>query len=314
MKLLIPHDLDDDLVERIRAVGADIEVLRPETPDERADALPEVEIAFGGLSPDDLSHARSLRWIQVPSAGVDGVLTPELAASDVVLTSAKGFVGIHLAEHAMALLLALTRRIARAVRTHTWDDKWPIRNSSVELYGTTMGIVGLGGTGRELAVRAAAFGMEVIAVDPESVEVPDCVSECATMDGFSDLLARSRVVAVCAPLTPATENLFDRQAFASMGRDAMLINVTRGRIVDEEALMEALEHGQIAGAGLDVTPVEPLPDGHPLWTMDNVVLTPHTAGASPVRDARAVEQLCDNLRRYRAREPLIGVIDKEKGY
>ena len=134
------------------------------------------------------------------------------------------------------------------------------------------------------------------------------------MDRFHDLLQRSRVVAVCAPLTPETEGMFDRDAFARMRPDALLVNVTRGRIVDEEALLEALREGRIAGACLDVVPVEPLPDDHPLWTMDNVVLTPHTAGASPARDARAVDQLCDNLRRYQAGEPLVGLIDKEKGY
>lgn len=313
MKLLVPGDLESGLVERIRAVDG-VEVLQPETDDARAEAVPSVEIVFGGLSREEFRRAGSLRWIQAPAAGVDGVLTPELRASDVILTSAKGFVGIHLAEHAMALLLALSRRVARAARTRTWDDKWPIRDSSIELYGERMGIVGLGGTGRELAVRAAAFGMEVIAVDPEPVEAPECVSECGPMDRFHDLLERSRVVAVCAPLTPETEGMFDRQAFSRMRSDALLVNVTRGRIVDEEALLEALREGQIAGACLDVTPVEPLADDHPLWTMDNVVLTPHTAGASPARDGRAVDHLCDNLRRYLAGEPLVGLIDKEKGY
>ena len=313
MKLLVPGDLEADLVQRIRAVEG-VEVLQPETDEARAEVVPTVEVVFGGISREELRRAGSLRWIQAPAAGVDGVLSPELRVSDVILTSAKGFVGIHLAEHAMALLLALSRRIARAARTRTWEDKWPIRDSSIELYGQRMGIVGLGGTGRELAVRAAAFGMEVIAVDPEPVEVPECVSECVSMDRFHDLLERSRVVAVCAPLTPETERMFDRDAFARMRPDALLVNVTRGRIVDEEALLEALREGRIAGACLDVVPVEPLPDDHPLWTMDNVVLTPHTAGASPARDARAVDQLCDNLRRYQAGEPLVGLIDKEKGY
>ena len=215
MKLLVPGDLDADLVERIRAIDG-VEVLQPETDDARAEVVPSVEVVFGGLSREEFRRAGSLRWIQAPAAGVDGVLTPELRASDVILTSAKGFVGIHLAEHAMALLLALSRRVARAARTRTWEDKWPIRDSSIELYGERMGIVGLGGTGRELAVRAAAFGMEVIAVDPEPVEVPECVSECGPMDRFHDLLERSRVVAVCAPLTPETEGMFDRQAFARM--------------------------------------------------------------------------------------------------
>lgn len=312
MKLLITIDLDDALVDRIRAVQG-IDVVLARSAHERAAILPVVEAVFGGLSDEELTRATSLRWIQAPSSGVDG-LVERLVGSDVILTSAKGIVGIHLAEHAMALLLALTRRVARSVRTHTWDDKWPIRDTSIELHGRTLGIVGLGGTGRELAARAAAFGMEVIAVDSEEVEVPDCVRECRDAVRLGDLLARAHVVAICAPLTPDTAGLFDDDAFERMRPDALLINVTRGGIVDDQALLLALRESRIAGAGLDVTAVEPLPDDHPLWTMDNVVITPHTAGASPARDGRSVDRLCINLRRYAAGEPLEGVIDKAKGY
>ena len=134
------------------------------------------------------------------------------------------------------------------------------------------------------------------------------------MDRFDDLLARSDVVAVCAPLTPQTEGLFDRRAFRRMRTDAILLNVTRGRIVDEAALLEALREGWIAGAALDVVPTEPLPDDHPLWSMDNVVLTPHTAGASPAREGRSVDQFIDNLARFRAGRPLLGAFDRRKGY
>ena len=135
------------------------------------------------------------------------------------------------------------------------------------------------------------------------------------MDRFHDLLEQSDVVAVCAPLTPETNGMFDRDAFQRMRRGAILVNVTRGGIMDGPALIEALEQGWIGGAGLDVTPEEPLPQDNPLWRMKNVVITPHTAGASPNRDRRAVEQFCENLRRYIAGErPLIGEIDKGKGY
>ena len=165
-----------------------------------------------------------------------------------------------------------------------------------------------------MAARAAAFGMRVIAVDPESVDCPSCVEACWGMDRFAQLLAQSDVVAICAPLTPATEGMFDRAAFQHMQAHALLINVTRGKIVDEQALLEALTNKRIGGAGLDVTPVEPLPVDHPLWQMENVVITPHTAGASPVRIRRTTDLFCENLRRYRAGEPLLAAIDKSKGY
>jgi phosphoglycerate dehydrogenase-like enzyme len=281
---------------------------------ELLEAMPDVEVVFGAFSRDMFERAARLRWVQILSAGVDGLMYPEFVESEVVLTSAKGLVGTHLAEHAMALLLALTRGIALAVRRPTWDQRMPIRDICWELSGRTMGIVGLGGTGRELAKRAHAFGMRTVAVDPEPVDVPEVVQSCRGMDGFHELLAQSDVVAVCAPLTQDTQGMFDRRAFGGMQRHALLINVTRGKIVEEDALMEALRSGQIGGAGLDVTPREPLPDDHPLWTMENVVITPHTAGGSPHRLDRSVRLFCENLKRFLADEPLLSVIDKRKGY
>ena len=314
MKILVTFDLDDGLIEQIRNVSDEVDVLRFDGGNDSLAVIPEIDVVFGGLGADLLARADKLKWVQTASAGVDGVLTPEFVAGDVILTSAKGNVGVHLAEHAMGLLLAVTRGIGHAVRALDWDVKWPIRNASWELLGKTMGIVGLGGTGRELALRAGAFGMRVIAVDPETVEVPDCVDCCWGMERFGELLEQSDVVSICAPLTPETEGLFDRDAFRRMQSHAVLVNVTRGRIMDEEALVEALREGWIAGAGLDVTPVEPLPEDHPLWHMLNVVITPHTAGASPARDGRATDAFCENLRRFASGEPLLAVIDKSKGY
>ena len=318
MKVLVNADLidvDGALLDRVRAAAGDFEVIVTTDADRIEQVIPDVEVVLGGIGPGLLPKAPNLRWVQSPAAGVDGALYPEFADSDVILTSAKGFVGVHLAEHAMGLLLAVTRGIGWAVRALDWEVKWPIRNSSIELWGLTMGIVGLGGTGRELAKRARAFEMRVIAVDPEAVDLPGEVEACWRMDRFHDLLEQSDVVAVCAPLTPETNGMFDRDAFQRMRRGAILVNVTRGGIMDGPALIEALEQGWIGGAGLDVTPEEPLPQDNPLWQMKNVVITPHTAGASPNRDRRAVEQFCENLRRYIAGErPLIGEIDKSKGY
>ena len=156
--------------------------------------------------------------------------------------------------------------------------------------------------------------MRIIAVDPEAVEVPEEVEVCWGMERFGELLEQSDVVAICAPLTVETEGLFDRAAFARMRSQALLINVTRGKIIDEEALLTALEEGQIGGAGLDVVPQEPLPADHPLWRMENVIITPHTAGGSPNRNGRIVALFCENLRRYLAGEELLSAIDKRKGY
>lgn len=314
MKVLLNLELEEHQIEQIRGVADAVELVQPATGAEVMAAMSEVEVVFGDFCPAMFEAAAKLRWVQSTGAGVDGLLDPAFVASDVVLTSAKGTVGIHLADHAMALLLGLTRGIWWALRRPNWDQRFPIRQVSGELDGRILGIVGLGGTGRDLAARAAGFGMRIVAVDPEPVQRPPEVKACWGLERLGDLLRQADVVAICAPLTGQTEGMFDRAAFRTMQEHALLINVTRGRIVEEEALMEALEQGWIGGAGLDVTPREPLPADHPLWHMDNVIITPHTAGGSPRRQDRIVGIFCDNLRRFLAGESLSGVIDKSKGY
>ena len=315
MNVLLRMNLIEPLVDDIRRVNEKVQLVRTDSEEEAAEVMPGIEVVCGEITRALFARREKLAWIQSWGAGVDGLLYPELVESDVVLCSAKGTVGVHLADHGMALLLSLTRGIHTALRNQGWDNiRWPIRDASWELVDRTMGIVGLGGTGRELAKRADAFGMRVVAVDPEDVEVPPKVEACWGMDRFHALLEQSDVVAICAPLTAETEGLFDRTAFARMQHHALLINVTRGRIVDEAALLDALEGNQIGGAGLDVVPQEPLPEDHPLWKMDNVVITPHTAGGSPNRDGRCVALFCENLRRYLDGLPLVSVIDKRKGY
>ena len=264
MKVLMQMDLAAELIEEIRQVAEEVEVVCVDSDAAALEVMPEIEVVCGHISREMFARRQKLKWMQSWGAGVDGVLHPELVESDVVLCSAKGWVGVHLAEHAMALLLGLTRGIHTAVRHPDWERRWAIRAASWELVEQTMGIVGLGGTGRELAKRASAFGMRIIAMDPEEVEVPEEVEACWGMDQFHALLEQSDVVAVCAPLTAETEGLFDQEAFARMRSHALLINVTRGRIVDEKALLAALADGQIGGAGLDVVPQEPLPAGSPV--------------------------------------------------
>lgn len=314
MKVLLNLELNDRQVGQIRAVSDKVEVIQPGSAKEALAAMPGVEAVFGDFSREMFKQAARLRWVQTVGAGVDGLLYPEFVESAVILTSGKGTVGVHLAEHAMALLLGLTRGIAHAVRHPRWDQRMQIRNTSWELIDRILGIIGLGGTGQELAARAHGFGMRVIAVDPEPVEKPECVEVCWGMARFHELLAAADVVAICAPLTRQTEGMFDRKAFQRMQRHALLINVTRGKIVEEGALLEALEQGLISGAGLDVTPQEPLPADHPLWRMENVIVTPHTAGGSPNRQDRITRLFCENLGRFLRGEPLLSVIDKHKGY
>jgi phosphoglycerate dehydrogenase-like enzyme len=314
MNVLVNTEVEQEHLEQMQGVSDRIELLRAEGREGVLAAAARAEVIFGGFNRALFEVAGRLRWVQVPSAGVDGLLFPEFVASPVALVSAKGAVGTHLADQAMALLLTLIRGIHTAVRAKTWRAQRAIREATWELEDRTIGIVGLGGTGREFARRAAAFGARLIAVDPEPVERPAEVAELGRMDRFGALLEQSDVVVVCAPLTAETERMFDRAAFQRMRDHALLINVTRGRIMDGEALMEALTTGEIGGAGLDVLPWEPLPDDHPLWSMENVVITPHCAGGSPLRIGRSVDLFRENLRRDLAGEPLLSVIDKGKGY
>jgi len=314
MKILVDVPVTDAQLQRIRVAAGDAAVVVATEREAMYREVRDASAIFGQFNAELFERGGLLGWVQTLGAGVDGLLFEDFARSDIVLTSEKGYVGPHLAEQSFALLLAITRGVARAVRERTWENKWSIRDECWELTDKTLGIVGLGGTGREVARRGAAFGMRCLAVDPEPVSKPEEVEAVWGMAGFHRLLNDSDAVMICAPLTPATQGMFDDAAFGNMKATAILINVTRGPIVDDAALVRALRDKRIAAAGLDVTPVEPLPPDHPLWSMDNVVITPHVAGASPLRMDRAVDLFCRNLRSFRAEQPLESVIDKRKGY
>ena len=314
MKILINTKITDDHRQQIQSVSNTLRIVEPEDEAARLAQIRDTDIVFGNFNRSLFEAAEQLKWVQVLGAGVDGLLFPEFVESDVVLLSAKGFVGPHLADQTWALILGLIRGVGRAVRERTWENHMSIRNETWELADCTLGIVGLGGTGIEVAKRAQGFDMRVIAVDPEDVDAPSFVHEVWEMSRFYDLLAESDIVSICAPLTDETHGMFDDEAFRRMKPSALLINVTRGKIVDEPSLLRALEDGLIGGAGLDVTPEEPLPQDSPLWDMPNVIVTPHVAGGSPIRLDRTVGLFCDNLERFLVGKPLLSVIDKRKGY
>jgi D-2-hydroxyacid dehydrogenase (NADP+) len=283
------------------------------------DAVPiagDVDVIFG-VCPEPLYRAAPrLRWVHASASGVDGFMYPAFRDGDVILTGEKGLVGGHLADHGFGLLLGLTRRIAAALRygPDGWSHREELRRQEVELEGLTMGIVGFGGTGRAMAKRAAAFGMRCVAMDELAVAGSPEVATVGGPDALNDVLAASDVVAICCPLTDATRHLLDDAAFGRMRQGAIVVNVTRGEIVDGDALVRALTSGQLGGAALDVVPEEPLPPDHPLWSLDNVVMTPHTAGASQHRAPRNVARFCTNLHRFREGAELEGVVDKKLGY
>ncbi len=283
---------------------------------EAADHVAEADVILGIVPPKLFAKAMRLRWVQSISSGVDAFMYPEFVNSPVILTSEKGLVGEHLVDHGFGLLLMLTRQLASArdLGPDAWNHRAELRGREFELTGSTMGIIGFGGTGRAMARRASAFGMRVRALDKDPVAPGDGVAAVESADALHALLKDSDVIAVCCPLTAATNKLINTDTLAMCKPNAILINVTRGEIMDEAALVHALETGVIAGAGLDVAPREPLPADSALWRLPNVVMTPHTAGASQFRAERNLQRFIDNLGKFARGEALDGIIDKTQGY
>jgi phosphoglycerate dehydrogenase-like enzyme len=249
--------VEQSLLASIRAAaGSDVRITIANSAAEAVGAVEDVEVILGTITPAMFARARKLCWVHAITSGADAYLFPEMVRSEVMLTGDKGLVGTHLADHSFALLLSLTRRLARAVQDapHSWKNRVAYRAEEFELEGCVMGIVGFGGTGRQIARRAKAFGMRCIAVDCDPVPPSDEVPQVWGSERLDELLRTSDVVASGLPLTPDTRNLFDARAFSLMKPTAIFVNVTRGELMDADALVAAIERGQIAGAGLDVAP------------------------------------------------------------
>ena len=314
--LTLPEVSEGDLAKIRDAAPPDSTLKVASKVGEAIEMAEDVDVILGFIPEALFNTAPRLRWVHAIASGVDMFLYPAMRDSQVILTGEKGLVGGHLADTGFGLLLALTRQIAAAIRlgSDSWQEREAMRRKEIELEGMTMGIVGFGGTGRAMARRSVAFGMNVLALDEHPVPASDGVKEVWSRDRLEELLASSDVVAICCPLTAGTRHLLNGATFEQMKQGAFVVNVTRGEIIDGDALVQALQDGQCGGAALDVAPIEPLPADHPLWTFENVVMTPHTAGASQLRAKRNLERFCDNLRRVQQGEPLVGVVDKQLGY
>lgn len=295
-----------------------------ESPPDRGAAerlLPDADVVYGVLVNRENFHlARRLRWIHVSAAGVGSLLFPALVESDVVFTNGRGLHAVSMAEHALGMMLAFVRKLHLArdlQRERRWEQAglWTGAPPFGQLAGGTLGLVGLGTVGSALAERAAALGLHVIAVRPHPASgYPAPAHEQWGLERLSELLERADWVVLAAPHTGATRGMIGEAELARMKPSAVLVNLGRGALVDEPALVAALAAGRIAGAALDVMREEPLPPESPLWGMRNVILTPHTSGLGPRYWERAVEQFEQNLERFLAGRPLFNVVDKRTGY
>ena len=328
MKLLlvVHHRLDlwnvpGWFTERLASEFPHLQIVNRDSYEGVEDHLRDAEILFTiSLRAEQFAFARNLRWIHAPSAAVHQLLFPELIASDVLVTNSREVHGPVVAEHVMALIFALAKKLPQAValqKQQLWGQQaiWSEGEHPQEIAGATLGLIGLGSIGRRIAGMASSLGMHVIAAR-EHVEKakPECVEKVFRMSDLDQMLAQSDFVAMAAPLIPATEGLMDADRFAAMKSSAYLINVGRGPQVDEPALIEALRTHRIAGAALDVFQQEPLPSDSPLWNVENLLITPHTAGMTDKLWERHYELFSANLRCYLAHEPLQSVVDKHKGY
>lgn len=269
--------------------------------------------------PPEVFEADSrLRWIQTTAAGVDRVVTPELiAAEQVIFTSSKGPFGALMAEHAVMLMLALARNL-RGYMNSQADHFWSRREYEVpfmsQMLDKTIAILGVGSLGGNIARTCkVGFGMKVLGMTRASGDNPH-IDRYFHQTELNATLAEADVVALCLPLTPATEKIIGAEALAAMKPTAYLINVARGKLVDEEALITALKDASIAGAGLDTTTVEPLPEESPLWSLPNVIITPHVSPGTDGIGKDLVDFWCENIRRFAENEPLIGVVDRHAEY
>jgi phosphoglycerate dehydrogenase-like enzyme len=314
LKVILPT-LPAEQLSDLAAVSSDIELVPCQNEQEALALVKDADASYAYITRDIIRAGKSLRWVQQPSAGVEHLIEiPELVHSDIVLTNMQRVYAPEIADQAMAYLLAFTRGLGQYLRPQPAGGpsgaKEPVLD---ELAGKSMFVIGLGGIGTEIARRAHAFGMLVVASDPKVWERPPYVEELQKPEAFARFLSRADVVASAAPLTRETRRLIGPRAFDMMKQDVILINVSRGGVVDTDALLRALERKRVAAAGLDVTDPEPLPKGHPLWSQ-NVIITPHTAGQSPAGIRRRHELLRENLRRFARGEMLLNVVDKTVGY
>ncbi|HEX3150927.1 MAG TPA: D-2-hydroxyacid dehydrogenase [Gemmataceae bacterium] len=333
MKIVIYPAVDAHRFDRLRHVTTKCTLVNAADEADARLLVVDADAFLGKITPTILDAAKQLRWVQSFTASLEHYLFPALVEHPCVLTNMRGLFSDVIADQVMGYVICFARNLHTYIRNQLqrrWEpvggeaarvsfaagpgEVSAIDRAHQSLSEQTMGIIGLGAIGAEIARRANAFGIRVIAIDPRRTDCPPEVEWVRTPAHLPGLLAESDYVVVAAPHTPSTAHMIGALQLRSMKSSAILINIGRGAIVDLNALTNSLRTGEIAGAALDVFEVEPLPTDHELWTMPNVILTPHVAGYSPRIAERHLCVLIDNLRRFTAGEPLFNVVDKREWY
>lgn len=312
--VILPPTDQERWVEDVRGVVPGLKVTLCHSPAEVESVIADADAAFGTVTPELLAKAGKLRWIQAPAAGPPaGWYYPALVEHPAVVTNFREIFNDHLGAHILSFVLAFARGL-HVYLPQQLRREWKPGAPLVHLPEATALMFGVGGIGAEAARMLAALGVRVIGVDPRRTEAPDGVSELHRPEALDSLLPQSDFVISTAPETPETQRLFNRERLRLMKPNAYLINISRGAIVVLDDLVAALESEEIAGAALDVFETEPLPSDHPLWTMPNVLITPHVGGEGPYLDDRRAAILQENCRRFAAGQQLINVVDKRSWF
>lgn len=314
MKMLTTRTWEDWEKAAISAAVKDATFLEPGVDGKIQDLINLADVLYGfpPVSVDVIAKSPTLRLLHVPSTGVDRFVTPEMRASKIILTNSRGVHAKPVAEHAVALMLALAYNLPQFGRNQAQRVWKEIEIGRLE--GKTAGLLGLGAIGEEIARKCKAFDMRVIGTRRDATEIPPNVDEVFAPEGTNEVLHQADFVLCSLPLTHETSHFMDYGRFCAMKSDAFFVNVGRGPVVLEEDLIRALQQGQIKGAGLDVFEIEPLSKESPLWKMENVIVTPHAAGNSRANRQRVLDILVENLRRLQAGQQLVNVVDKTLGY
>jgi phosphoglycerate dehydrogenase-like enzyme len=327
MKILIVHYHSFELWhapawirERLQEDFPDHQFIQLQNYDRVPEEIGDTDIFIGwSLRPQQFIAAKKLRWIHSPAAAVHQLMFPELIRSNVIVTNSTGIHGPVVAEHAIAVLLALAKRLPQAMQYQAkkfWsqDQLWHEHPRPREVSDATVLVIGMGSIGREFTARAKALGMKVLAVRENPAKGTDGADAVFTPEQLDEALPQADYVLLCTPVTPATTSIINAARLAKMKSDSYLINVGRGPLVDESALLQALEDRRIAGAALDVFNEEPLPADSPFWSLDNLLITPHTAAATERLWDRHYKLIAENLHRFLTGKPLLNEVDKNRGY
>ncbi|MFW6269623.1 MAG: D-2-hydroxyacid dehydrogenase [Bacillota bacterium] len=313
-KILIMSDFKEEQIQIIKEITPEAEIIAKNRKDITEKEIEQAEIIYGIPTKAQIKKAKNLKWLQLESAGADRFVDENMYQNqDVILTNSSGVYGLPIAEHVLGMILAFNKNLHKYSRQQT-ENKWEELPAGKDFYGSVTGVIGLGDIGNELARKAYTLGSKVLAVKNNPENKPEYIEKLWGQDGIDSLLKKSDFVVVALPLTNETREIIDKSRIKQMKRDAFLVNIGRGELIEQEALITALKEGWIAGAGLDVTTPEPLPEDNPLWNLDNVILTPHVSGLSPSNKYRKFDIFKDNLERYIKGENLNNVVDFEREY